>query len=40
MNATVLEVAKNAQQGGRWTNNARKQAVEGAQIVNDAVKRA
>ena len=38
MNATVLEVAKNAQQAADVSNNAKKQAIEGAQIVNDAVK--
>ena len=38
MNATVLEVAKNAQQAADVSNNAKTQAVEGAQIVNDAVK--
>ena len=38
MNATVLEVAKNAQQAADVSNNAKNQAIEGAQIVNDAVK--
>ena len=38
MNATVLEVAKNAQQAADVSANARKQAIDGAQIVNDAVK--
>ena len=38
MNATVLEVARNAQQAADVSNNARKQAIEGSQIVNEAVK--
>ena len=38
MNATVLEVAKNAQQAADISSNARKQAVDGAQIVDHAVK--
>ena len=37
MNATVLEVAKNAQQAANVSHQAREQAVEGSQIVNDAV---
>ncbi len=38
MNATVLEVARNAQQAADVSSNARKQAIEGSQIVNEAVK--
>ena len=38
MNATVLEVAKNAQQAADVSGQAQKQAIEGAQIVSDAVK--
>ncbi len=38
MNVTVLEVAKNAQQAANVSHQAREQAVEGSQIVNDAVK--
>ena len=38
MNATVLEVAKNAQQAADVSHQARVQAMEGSQIVNDAVK--
>ena len=38
MNVTVLEVAKNAQQAANVSYQAREQAVEGSQIVNDAVK--
>ena len=38
MNATVLEVARNAQQAADVSNNARKQAIEGSQIVNEALK--
>ena len=38
MNATVLEVAKNAQQAADVSHQARGQAMEGSQIVNDAVK--
>ena len=37
MNATVLGVAKNAQQAANVSHQAREQAVEGSQIVNDAV---
>ena len=38
MNATVLEVARNAQQAADVSGKAHKQALEGAQIVSDAVK--
>lgn len=38
MNATVLEVARNAQQTADISHQARQQALEGSQIVNDAVK--
>ena len=38
MNATVLEVAKNAQQAADVSGKAHKQALEGAQIVSNAVK--
>ncbi|MTJ93552.1 MAG: chemotaxis protein [Desulfovibrio sp.] len=38
MNATVLEVAKNAQQAADISHQARQQAQEGSQIVNNAVK--
>ena len=38
MNATVLEVARNAQQAADVSHQARQQAQEGSQIVNDAVK--
>ena len=38
MNATVLEVAKNAQQAADVSHQAREQALEGSQIVNEAVK--
>lgn len=38
MNATVLEVAKNAQQAADVSHQAREQALEGSQIVNKAVK--
>ena len=38
MNATVLEVARNAQQAADISHQARQQALEGSQIVNDAVK--
>ena len=38
MNATVLEVARNAQQAADMSLKARQQALEGSQIVNDAVK--
>ena len=38
MNATVLEVAQNAQQAADVSGKAHKQALEGAQIVSDAVK--
>ena len=38
MNATVLEVAKNAQQAAHLSNQARQQALEGSQIVSDAIK--
>ena len=37
MNATVLEVAKNAQQAAAVSDQAKKQALEGAQIVNNVV---
>ena len=38
MNATVLEVSKNAQQAADASNHTKKQAVEGVAIVTDAVK--
>ena len=38
MNATVLEVSKNAQQAADASNHTKKQAVEGVTIVTDAVK--
>ena len=38
MNATVLEVSKNAQQAADASNHTKKQAVEGVGIVNEAVK--
>lgn len=38
MNATVLEVAKNAQQAAQLSNQAKQQALEGSQAVNDAIK--
>ncbi len=38
MNATVLEVAKNAQQAADVSHQTREQAVEGSQILDDAVK--
>ena len=38
MNATVLEVAKNAQQAADVSHQAREQALEGSKIVNEAVK--
>ncbi|HZF62558.1 MAG TPA: methyl-accepting chemotaxis protein [Desulfovibrio sp.] len=38
MNATVLEVAKNAQQAADVSHQTREQAVEGSQILNEAVK--
>ena len=38
MNATVLEVSKNAQQAADASNHTKKQAVDGVAIVNDAVK--
>ena len=38
MNATVLEVARNAQQTADVSHQARQQALEGSNIVNDAVK--
>ena len=38
MNATVLEVARNAQQAADVSHQARQQALEGSKIVNDAVK--
>ena len=38
MNATVLEVSKNAQQAADASGNTKKQAVEGVAIVTDAVK--
>ena len=38
MNATVLEVAKNAQQAADVSHQTRDQAVEGSQILDDAVK--
>lgn len=38
MNATVLEVAKNAQQAADISSQAKKQALDGSRIVNDAVK--
>ena len=38
MNATVLEVARNAQQAADISHQAWEQAQEGSQIVNDAVK--
>lgn len=37
MNATVLEVARNAQQAADISNQARQQALEGSQIVHEAV---
>ena len=38
MNATVLEVARNAQQAADVSHQTREQAVEGSQILDDAVK--
>ena len=38
MNATVLEVAKNAQQAADVSHQTREQAEEGSQILNEAVK--
>ena len=38
MNATVLEVARNAQQAADLSQQAKQQALEGSQIVNEAVK--
>ena len=38
MNATVLEVARNAQQAADVSHQARQQALEGSKIVTDAVK--
>ena len=38
MNATVLEVSKNAQQAADASSNTKKQALEGVNIVNEAVK--
>lgn len=38
MNATVLEVARNAQQAADVSHQARQQAQEGSKIVSDAVK--
>ena len=38
MNATVLEVARNAQQAANLSQQAKQQALEGSQIVNEAVK--
>uniref|UniRef100_UPI0026199630 methyl-accepting chemotaxis protein n=1 Tax=Desulfovibrio sp. TaxID=885 RepID=UPI0026199630 len=38
MNATVLEVARNAQQAADVSHQTRDQAVEGSQILDDAVK--
>ena len=38
MNATVLEVARNAQQAASVSQQARQQALEGSQIVNEAVR--
>lgn len=38
MNATVLEVSKNAQQAAGASNDTKAQALEGSDIVNKAVK--